>query len=350
MSDFGQYRLFVDKYCPQTFNQIAFNQGTAQHLIACAKSEQMPHLIIKGADGSGRKTFANLYVKAKYGEHVKTRYQTITISHTSKVIELQMLYSDYHYQIDPSLHGVYDRVIVQGFIKDILQTKPICQIPYHLIIIANADKLTMEAQQSLRRTLEKNMSTCRFIFLINQESALIESLNSRCVQLRLSAPTDIETIHVLDTICHAEGLHTPTSQLQQIATYANRNLSKAINCLQYLILNHPTQLTQSVTINFHQMNPIDGCLYTLVQSICAIRTPIDLMDLRQLFHELLIQCIDPLKIMKNMFYLLMEQVTPTQLTQLIPLLAKYENTMKQGSKPIYHLEAFCLGVAMILRN
>lgn len=150
-----------------------------------------------------------------------------------------MLYSDYHYQIDPSSYGVYDRLIIQGFIKDIIQVRPISRILYHLIIVNNADKLTIEAQQSLRRTLEKNINTCRFIFLVDQESNLIEALTSRCIQIRLSAPTISEIMNVFNKISSFEsnmGDILNQEYLRQIAINANRNMAHALNHLQLCLL------------------------------------------------------------------------------------------------------------------
>lgn len=69
----NDHRLFIDKYCPESFQEISFNHKAADQLIACAQYDPMPHLIIKGSSGSGRKTFANLYIKAKYGNSVHTK-------------------------------------------------------------------------------------------------------------------------------------------------------------------------------------------------------------------------------------------------------------------------------------
>ena len=337
--------LFVDKYCPNSFQGILFNHKSASQLIACAHYDQMPHLIIKGSEGSGKKTFANLYIKAKYGETVHTKQQTVEITSATKTIELQMLYSDYHYQIDPSLHGVYDRVIVQGFIKDILQVRPISRVPYHIIIMTNADRLTLEAQQSLRRTLEKNISTCRFIFLVDQESSLIDSLISRCVQIRLSAPTIDEIESVLMIICQREKV--TCDYLHQIAIEANRSLTHAIHRLQQYLLTHssgfapPVSFSETSTLS---VSSVDTCLDMVASHLTSAKTPEDIQRLRPILYDLLVQCVEPIKLMKGLFQRIFVTLPPPKQHHLIQLLAKYENTLKQGSKPIYHLEGFCLGV------
>lgn len=349
-------RLFIDKYSLNSFNDIQFNQNVAQKLIACSKVNDIPHLIIKGFEGCGRKTFANLYIKSKYNiTNFHTKYQTISIKYASKIIKLQMLYSDFHYQIDPSIHGVYDRTIVQSFIKDILQTKPISKIPYHIIIITNADHLTIEAQQSLRRTLEKNINNSRFIFIVDQESTLIESLVSRCIQIRLSSPNNNQICTILESICQNEKIPFQKKQLEQIVHYSRRNLTKAMNMLQYISLIHPKKLSLDVVINFNEINVNEKHLLDLGNHLIIAKTPQDILQLRSLIHDLLVQCIKPVVILKYLFEIVLEHLEKNHVTeekkyQLVQILSKYESTLKQGNKPIYHLEAASISIIIMLNH
>jgi replication factor C subunit 3/5 len=352
----NDYRLYTDKYVPESLETVQFNHKSAEKLIACSKVVNIPHLIIKGAKGSGRKTFANLYIKEKYHlSQLSIKYQTLEIKNANKTaIALQMLYSDYHYQIDPSAHGVYDRIIVQGFVKDILQTKPVCNIPYQIIVINNADHLTFEAQQSLRRTLEKSIDYCRFIFIINQDSSLIDSLESRCIQIRLSAPTENEITQVLEHICQSEQVQYNLSQLQQISRHSNRSLSQAMILLQDLQLHQPQSLHTSHVINFEQVCNDDGCTQEIVTELLNAKTPASLMNLRLSLYKLLVQCVDPIEILKSLFLMTLDYFernfskSERMKHQLIQNLVKYENTLRLGSKPIYHLEGYCISVVNLL--
>lgn len=354
MSGINQ-KLFIDKHRPSSYNQIKFNQTISDQLTACAQLKNITHLIIKGPKGCGKKTFANLFIKAKYQkESLRMKQLKFEIKHASKTIELQLLYSNYHYQIDPSMHGVYDRLIMQGFIKDILQNKPICaEIPYHSIIIENADKLTLEAQQSLRRTLEKNMDNCRFIFIVDQESNLIEPLMSRCALFRLAAPTHDEIKDILKDICAKENIEYLPEQLQQIVNYAKRNLSTAINLLQYLHVCLPQYLKENRLIDFTDIIHLDTYLQNILNLITDSITTKTILSIRSLLYDLLVHCVEPIDILKKLFKYIFEHFEKEGYSnqmkyQLIDILAKYENTLKQGSKPIYHLEGFIVSVLNLL--
>jgi len=342
--------LFIDKYRPSSFEELRFNQTVAQKIMASAKSHEMPHIIIKGPSGCGKKTFADFYIQSKYDkDKLVTKPQKLDIKHASKTIELQLLYSQYHYKIDPSAHGVYDRLIIQGFIKDMLQTRPISPtIPYHIIIIENADRLTLEAQQSLRRTLEKYIDNCRFIFLISQESSLIDPLMSRCALFRLAAPTHEEIITHLKHICSNERIPAIDSQLQQISTYSQRSLSTAVNLLQQIWTEVPKALTETSILRFRDLIEIDQYLDQIMTLLFGKRSPKTILQIRALLFDLLVHCEDPLEILKRLFQLVFKRVNDAEKHEVIQALVKYENTLKQGSKPIYHLEGFVVTVLNLL--
>lgn len=350
-------KLFIDKYRPLSFNEIKFNHETAKNLASCAGQQNITHLIIRGPKGCGKKTFSNLYIKTKYQkDSLRMKQLKFEIKHASKTIELQLLYSNYHYQIDPSMHGVYDRLIMQGFIKDILQNKPICaDMPYHSIIIENADKLTLEAQQSLRRTLEKHMDNCRFIFIIDQEATLIEPLMSRCALFRLGAPTYDQINTILVDICQKEKLNYSISQLQQINNYSHRNLNTAINLLQYFSVCSPENLTQNIIIDFPAIIHLDTYLYNILDTIITNKNTKTILLVRSLLYDLLVHCVEPIDILKKLFKQIFDhfeaQSFPDKMKyQLVDILSKYEHTLKQGSKPIYHLEGFVVSVLNLLHG
>lgn len=61
-----------------------------------------------------------------------------------------------------------------------------------MVIINEADSLTRDAQAALRRTMEKYMTNMRLIMCANSTSKIIAPIRSRCLLVRVSAPSDEE--------------------------------------------------------------------------------------------------------------------------------------------------------------
>jgi replication factor C subunit 3/5 len=60
------------------------------------------------------------------------------------------------------------------------------------VIINEADSLTRDAQAALRRTMEKYTPNMRLILCANSTSRLIPPIKSRCLLIRVAAPSDDE--------------------------------------------------------------------------------------------------------------------------------------------------------------
>lgn len=65
-------------------------------------------------------------------------------------------------------------------------------------MLNEVDKLSREAQHSLRRTMEKYSAYCRLILCCNSSSRVTEAIRSRCLNVRINAPSE-EQVRILVT-------------------------------------------------------------------------------------------------------------------------------------------------------
>ena len=70
-------------------------------------------------------------------------------------------------------------------------------IYYSVVVLTEVDRLTKDAQHALRRTMELYTGTCRLILVCNSTSKLIPAIKSRCLAVRVPAPTIDEVRNTL---------------------------------------------------------------------------------------------------------------------------------------------------------
>lgn len=102
-----------------------------------------------------------------------------------------------------------------------------------VVVIHEADLLTRDAQAGLRRTMEKYMGNLRIIMCCNTTSKIIGPIQSRCLLVRIGAPTVNEICKVLHKIVKKEYCAPlPDNLAVRLAEESGRNLRRAILMLE----------------------------------------------------------------------------------------------------------------------
>ena len=99
-------------------------------------------------------------------------------------------------------------------------------------LLMEVDRLSKNAQHALRRTMEKYTATCRLVLCCNSPSKVIDPLRSRCLGVRVGAPTIKDVCNILQGVCRKEGIDYCPSLGQQIAIKSERNLRRALLMLE----------------------------------------------------------------------------------------------------------------------
>ncbi|CAG8480606.1 16746_t:CDS:2, partial [Funneliformis mosseae] len=203
-------------------------------------TSDFPHLLIYGPSGAGKKTRISCLLEELYGPGVrklKTDIQTFTTP--SRKLDITVVSSKYHLEITPNEVGFSDRVVIQEFLKDVAQTKQVdlsIKHDFKVVIIHEADSLTRESQAALRRTMELYMSNVRLILCCKSPSKIIDPIRSRCLLIRVPAPTNDEIIETLSNIAKKECIKLPLKVAKLIADESNRDLRKAILSFESLYM------------------------------------------------------------------------------------------------------------------
>lgn len=201
--------LWVDKHRPHKLDDLSYHSETTQRLRAlAAHPDTMPHLFFYGPSGSGKKTRIAALLRELYGpgaDKLKLDKRTFTTP-TKRVIDINMVTSSYHIELSPGDAGLNDRFVVQDIIKEMASNKNIASAAtgfasdakpsgkavFKTVVLMEVDRLSRQAQAALRRTMEKYASSCRLILCCNSQSKVIEPVRSRCLGIRIAAPTEDE--------------------------------------------------------------------------------------------------------------------------------------------------------------
>ena len=164
--------------------------------------------------------------------HIGNRIMTLTICiYSNRKLEFTLVSSNYHLEITPSDVGSYDRVVIQDLLKEVAQTQQVdlaAKQRFKVVVINEADHLTRDAQAALRRTMEKYSPNLRLILLANSTSNIIAPIRSRCLLVRVAAPSVQEIETVLKAVGEKEGLKADAGLEQRLAKECGRNLRRAL--------------------------------------------------------------------------------------------------------------------------
>jgi replication factor C small subunit len=106
------------------------------------------------------------------------------------------------------------------------------EVPFKIIILDEADEMTNDAQTALRRIIEDTAKICRFIFIANNISKIIDPIQSRCATFKFTSIPEDDIIGRLEEIAKKEKVKTDKKGLKAIYDYSEGDLRHAINLMQ----------------------------------------------------------------------------------------------------------------------
>ncbi|KAG1677350.1 hypothetical protein FOA52_010729 [Chlamydomonas sp. UWO 241] len=206
---------WVEKYRPKNVGEVAYQEEVVSTLTRALETANLPHLLFYGPPGTGKTSTALAIARQLYGpELMKTR-----------VLELNA--SD-----ERGISVVREKVksFAAAAVGAPAPGYP-CP-PYKLLILDEADSMTQDAQNALRRTMETYSKVTRFCFICNYVSRIIEPLASRCAKFRFKPLNEgVMSARVMH-ICGREGVTLSDNALSTLAAVSNGDLRRAITTLQ----------------------------------------------------------------------------------------------------------------------
>jgi replication factor C subunit 3/5 len=232
--------IFLDKYKPNKLIDISFNINISKLLIKLAQNSNIiPHLLLYGPSASGKKTKIYAFINEIYNTIITSKQVSNVILKHNKNISYKYFSNKYFIEITPSNYNQQDKYIISEFINNISKSKNIATQSFKIIIIHKADKLSFNAQTALRRIMETNINTVRFIFIANHINKIISPIVSRCLSIRNPSPSINDITCILKYIALKEKIILSKYNIDKIIENSSKinNLPNLINAINYIELS-----------------------------------------------------------------------------------------------------------------
>ena len=215
--------LFVEHYRPTKLDNYVGNENIKKVIKQYLDQDDIQNLCFYGPAGTGKTILAKLIVK-----NLDCDYLYINASD------------------ERGIDTIRDKVTSFASTASFKSLK--------VVILDEADFLTINAQASLRNVIETFSRSTRFILTCNYIERIIDPLQSRCQTLKIVPPSKVEVAKHLAWILGEENISFIVDDIKNIVNQFYPDLRKMLNTIQLSIIDNKLSVDKSVLVSNNYMN------------------------------------------------------------------------------------------------
>ena len=195
--------LWVEKYRPKTLSDLVLSDTNKKYFESI--TNEIPNLLFVGTPGLGKTTLARILIE----DVLKCQYLYINASDENGIDTIRS-----------KVVGFSQTKSLDGSIK--------------VVILDEADGITIDGQRALRNTMEEYSSQTRFILTANYKHKIIPAIQSRTQSFDLNPPFEDVVTRIVE-IVKSEGVKIDDSQKGNFVNTIKQNypdIRKIINAVQ----------------------------------------------------------------------------------------------------------------------
>ncbi len=199
---------WTEKYRPKKLGEVVGHDRIIERLKAYVEKNNMPNLLFAGPPGIGKTVCSVALGNELFDDDFKRNFLELNASDERGID------------------------IIRGKIKDFASSLAYGNNGFKIIFLDEADALTTDAQNALRRTMEKYASNTRFILSCNYSGKIIEPIQSRCAVFRFKPLLKEQIVKRLKEIVNEEKIEVDEKAYDALVYAAEGDMRRAINFLQ----------------------------------------------------------------------------------------------------------------------
>ncbi len=196
--------LWVEKYRPNNIEEYLCNEEFKNNILKKFIDEQsIPHIILHGSAGQGKTSLAKILIKELNATHL--------------------------YINASEENGIN---VIRERVKEFAKSSSLS--PIKIVFFDEGDRLSAEAQDSLKNMMESYSNKTRFIFTTNKLHGFIEPIISRCAVFEIKAPSKREVAKRMVQISKSENI---LLSMDTLAMIVNDNYPDIRRCIDEMEVN-----------------------------------------------------------------------------------------------------------------
>ena len=240
----NKHTLLNERYRPTTLDGYVGNEQLKTTIAKYLEQNDIQNYLFHGQAGTGKTTLAKIVINN---------------------LDCESLYinaSD-----ERGIETIRDKVV--GF-ASVASFKPL-----KVVILDEADFLTIQAQASLRNVIETYSKSTRFILTCNFIERIIDPLQSRCQTFKIQAPTKSDVAKHLVNILETEKTNFDLEQIKSLVNQYYPDIRKMLNTIQASTVDNTLSLDKSTLSSTSYMSDVlkeltlDKPNYTTIRQIIA---------------------------------------------------------------------------------